>query len=98
MLRIRLASDRSLQHPKPLISDPGTGSTLGGVDYTALRTPRLLVRAVRPEDAGALHERRNHPEVAECQGSPEPMYLGYGFVPTGEIVDGEIEARLTFES
>ena len=32
------------------------------------------------------------------KGSPEPMYLGYGFVPTGEIVDDEIEARFTFES
>lgn len=32
------------------------------------------------------------------KGSPEPMYLGYGFVPTGEIVDEEIEGRLTFES
>lgn len=27
-------------------------------------------------------------------GSPEPMYLGYGFVPTGRVIDGEIEARL----
>lgn len=27
-------------------------------------------------------------------GSPEPLYLGYGFVPTGEIVEGEIEGRL----
>lgn len=27
-------------------------------------------------------------------GSPEPLYLGYGFVPTGNIIDGEIEARL----
>jgi diamine N-acetyltransferase len=23
-------------------------------------------------------------------GSPGPLYLGYGFVPTGEVVDGEI--------
>ncbi len=28
------------------------------------------------------------------RGSPEPMYLGYGFVPTGEVDDGEIVARL----
>lgn len=27
-------------------------------------------------------------------GSPEPMYLACGFVPTGKIIDGEIEARL----
>ncbi len=32
------------------------------------------------------------------KGSPEPVYLGYGFVPTGEIVDDETEARFTFES
>ena len=32
------------------------------------------------------------------KGSPEPMYLRYGFVPTGRIVDDEIEARLTLES
>lgn len=28
------------------------------------------------------------------RGSPEPMYLGRGFVPTGEIDDGEVVARL----
>jgi RimJ/RimL family protein N-acetyltransferase/GNAT superfamily N-acetyltransferase len=28
------------------------------------------------------------------RGSPEPMYLARGFVPTGAIHDGEIEARL----
>jgi RimJ/RimL family protein N-acetyltransferase len=28
------------------------------------------------------------------KGSPEPMYLGRGFVPTGEIDDGEVVARL----
>jgi diamine N-acetyltransferase len=27
-------------------------------------------------------------------GSPEPFYLGLGFVPTGEIDDGEVVARL----
>ena len=31
------------------------------------------------------------------KGSPEPVYLAYGFVPTGNIIDGEIEGRLTFE-
>jgi RimJ/RimL family protein N-acetyltransferase len=29
------------------------------------------------------------------KGSPEPMYLGLGFVPTGEVDDGEIVARLS---
>jgi diamine N-acetyltransferase len=28
------------------------------------------------------------------EASPEPFYLGLGFEPTGEIVDGEIVARL----
>lgn len=28
------------------------------------------------------------------KGSPEPLYIGRGFVPTGVIVDGEVEARL----
>jgi RimJ/RimL family protein N-acetyltransferase len=27
-------------------------------------------------------------------GSPAPLYLGYGFVPTGKVVDDEIVARL----
>lgn len=29
------------------------------------------------------------------RGSPEPFYLGLGFIPTGRVVDGEIEARLS---
>ena len=29
------------------------------------------------------------------KGGPAPMYLARGFVPTGVIDDGEIEARLT---
>ena len=32
------------------------------------------------------------------RGSPEPLYLRYGFAPTGEIVDEEIEARLALSS
>ena len=28
------------------------------------------------------------------RGSPAPLYLRYGFVPTGDIDDGEIVARL----
>ncbi len=31
------------------------------------------------------------------KGSPEPMYLARGFVPTGAIHDGEIEARLDLQ-
>ena len=29
-------------------------------------------------------------------GGPAPFYLERGFVPTGEVDDGEIEARLAF--
>ncbi len=32
------------------------------------------------------------------RGTPEPFYLANGFVPTGQIVDGEIEARRTLTS
>ena len=31
------------------------------------------------------------------RGTPEPFYLAYGFELTGNIVDDEVEARLTFE-
>lgn len=31
-------------------------------------------------------------------GSPAPLYLDYGFEPTGEIIDGEIEARLVLDA
>lgn len=31
------------------------------------------------------------------RGSPRPFYERLGFVPTGEIIDGEVEARLTFK-
>jgi diamine N-acetyltransferase len=32
------------------------------------------------------------------RGSPAPVYLAAGFVPTGNVIDGEIEGRLTFAS
>ena len=32
----------------------------------------------------------------EGRGSPKPLYLNRGFVPTGTLVDGEVEARLRF--
>ncbi len=34
---------------------------------------------------------------SEGHGTPEPFYLSYGFEKTGRIVDGELEARLSFE-
>lgn len=35
--------------------------------FAPIRTKRLLVRAVRPDDVEALHARRNHPEVARYE-------------------------------
>jgi len=32
---------------------------------------------------------------SEGKGSPRPFYLAHGFVPTGRVVEGETEARLT---
>jgi RimJ/RimL family protein N-acetyltransferase len=32
------------------------------------------------------------------RGSPEPFYLGYGFVPTGRMIEDEVEARLAFDA
>jgi RimJ/RimL family protein N-acetyltransferase len=32
------------------------------------------------------------------KGSPDAMYLRYGFEPTGTVLDGELEGRLAFES
>jgi diamine N-acetyltransferase len=29
----------------------------------------------------------------EGKGSPRPFYLSHGFEPTGNIIDGETEAR-----
>jgi|GEM_PF-6096511 len=34
---------------------------------------------------------------ADGPGSPRPFYEAYGFVPTGDIVDEEIEARLLID-
>jgi len=33
---------------------------------------------------------------AEHHGTPRPMYLAFGFVPTGDMVDGEALARLSW--
>jgi RimJ/RimL family protein N-acetyltransferase len=51
----------------------------------------LLVEECRAMGATAL-------EVSwePGRGSPEPMYLRYGFVPTGDVEDGEIVARMVF--
>ena len=33
-----------------------------------------------------------------AEGGPEPLYRSMGFVPTGEIEEGEVVARLVFEN
>ena len=33
-----------------------------------------------------------------AEGGPEPLYRSMGFVPTGEIDEGEVIARLVFEN
>jgi hypothetical protein len=33
--------------------------------------------------------------VPDLPGTPEPFYLRFGFVPTGDIDDGEVVARYT---
>ena len=43
--------------------------------FEPIRTPRLLIRQARPEDADALYQRRNDPLVARYQdwATPYPM-------------------------
>ena len=52
----------------------------------------LVVEQCREWGANTLMTSWN-PE----RGTPEPFYLAYGFEPTGNVVDDEIEARLTFD-
>ena len=52
----------------------------------------LVVEQCREWGANTLMTSWN-PE----RGTPEPFYLAYGFEPTGDVVDDEIEARLTFD-
>lgn len=51
----------------------------------------LAIRHARDQDAAGVEV-----SYAEGLGSPAPLYLGRGFVPTGEIDDGETVARLDF--
>lgn len=53
-------------------------------------TMEAIVEQCRRWDAPALLT-----SWEEGLGSPRPFYEGLGFVPTGRIVDGETEARLT---
>jgi RimJ/RimL family protein N-acetyltransferase len=44
--------------------------------FTAIRTKRLLIRPVQPDDVVALHQRRNDPEVALYQNWALPFPMG----------------------
>lgn len=54
------------------------------------RAVELLTDHLRSQGIGSLIT-----SWGEGPGSPRPFYEGLGFVPTGEIVDGETEGRLT---
>lgn len=58
-----------------------------GIGERALREIARLRHA-----AGATHLDVSY--VPAVSGSPEPFYLRLGFVPTGRVEDGEVEARL----
>ena len=49
-----------------------------------------------------VRSRPNAREVTlsyvQAEGGPEPLYRSMGFVPTGEIDDDEVVARLVFDS
>ncbi|NND75341.1 MAG: N-acetyltransferase [Ilumatobacter sp.] len=53
----------------------------------------VLDIARRRREAGATHLDVSYVPLPAV-GSPEPFYRRLGFVPTGEIDDGEVEARL----
>ena len=53
------------------------------------RAVQLLIDHVRQQGISSLIT-----SWGEGPGSPRPFYEGFGFVPTGDIVDGETEARL----
>jgi RimJ/RimL family protein N-acetyltransferase len=49
-----------------------------------------LVEHARSQGAAALFTSW----VPDLDGTPKPFYLRYGFVPTGVVFEGEVEARL----
>lgn len=60
---------------------------------------RRIGSAILAELRGQLSEQGHHSILTswvDGPGSPRPFYEGHGFVPTGRIVDGEIEARLSW--
>lgn len=63
------------------------------VAFTELRTRRLLLRRVRPDDARALTERRNDPEVAHYQDWATPFPVERATALVDELVTMDAPTR-----
>ncbi len=65
------------------------------VVFDSIRTERLVLRPMRPEDAVGLHERRNHPEVSHYQSWPLPFPLEKAQQMVGDIaaMDGPADGE-----
>ena len=78
-----------------------TGLLCGGrpgnlpVVFEPIHTERLLLRPMRPEDAVALHERRNHPEVSHYQSweLPFPLEKAQQMVADIAAMEGPVEGE-----
>lgn len=63
--------------------------------FQPLRTERLILRPVQPDDIDALHERRNDPAVAKLQAwaTPYPRGRAESLVAETAAMDGPHEGR-----
>ena len=63
--------------------------------FPELRTPRLTIRPVRPEDVGPLFERRNDPAVAALQAwvLPWPRERAESIVAEVMAMDGPVDGQ-----
>ena len=64
--------------------------------FPVLRTPRLVIRPVRPDDVDPLFERRNDPAVAALQAWLTPVPARAGRVrssPTSWPMDGPVDGQ-----
>jgi RimJ/RimL family protein N-acetyltransferase len=63
--------------------------------FPVLRTPRLVIRPVRPDDVDPLFERRNDPRVAELQAwvTPYPRERAESIVAEVLAMDGPVEGQ-----
>ena len=63
--------------------------------FPVLRTPRLVIRPVRPDDVDPLFERRNDPQVAELQAwdTPYPRERAESIVAEVLAMDGPVDGQ-----